>query len=406
MKVPPTFDRALPPAAAISPQSTLNTSGDSLVPLSPSNRKAKPSMAKRSGQSGNIVKKGNYWHIRFLADTPEGRIRKSVPVGRCDEITKTQARRLGDTYIHEQGINTPQHLQQALAAATFDIALQKWRDACLVGFKPSGQQSAKYIIQKHIEPKFCGKLLEEVDKQAVQLWINDNLVDSLAPKSVSNVVKVLKSILNWSEVGTRDWKLRMPEIPDEEQRWFTEEEAEKLIEAAYGQYKVLFRLAYVSGMRPGELFGLHAPDFDFKSGTVRIQRGTYRNIEDTPKTQRGKRTIYLDGKTLELVQKHLDARTSGRVFMTNLGTPLKSGDVNRDVLKPLCKQVGIPVATLYAFRHGRVSVMQDAGVNEKIILTEIGHSSLRMTRRYTHFTPARRREIANNLVGKKRKAAI
>jgi hypothetical protein len=47
-----------------------------------SDRKAKPSMAKHSGQSGSIERKGNYWHIRFLADTPDGRIRKSYPVGK------------------------------------------------------------------------------------------------------------------------------------------------------------------------------------------------------------------------------------------------------------------------------------------------------------------------------------
>jgi integrase len=72
--------------------------------------------------------------------------------------------------------------------------------------------------------------------------------------------------------------------------------------------------------------------------------------------------------------------------MTNLGTPLKDGDVNRYALKPLCRKIGIPVATLYAFRHGRVSLMQGAGVNEKIIQLEVGHTNLRMTRRYTHFS--------------------
>ena len=35
--------------------------------------------------------------------------------------------------------------------------------------------------------------------------------------------------------------------------------------------------------------------------------------------------------------------------------------------------------------------------NEKIILKEIGHSSLRMTRRYTHFSPKQRRETAERL---------
>ena len=52
-------------------------------------------------------------------------------------------------------------------------------------------------------------------------------------------MKLLKSILSWSEVGTQDWKLRLPEIHEEEQRWFTEE-VEKIIEVAEGQYKVLF----------------------------------------------------------------------------------------------------------------------------------------------------------------------
>ena len=80
-----------------------------------------------------------------------------------------------------------------------------------------------------------------------------------------------------------------------------------------------------------------------------------------------------------------------------MGTPLKNGDVNRDVLKPLCKQLGMPKGTMHAFRHGRVSRMQDSGVNEKIILTEIGHSSLRQTRRYTHFSPASRRATAEKL---------
>ncbi len=80
--------------------------------LSPSNRKAKPCMGKRSVQSGTVVRKGNFWHIRFLVDAPEGRKRKSVPIGRRDELTKTQARLLGDAYIHELGINTPQHLQR------------------------------------------------------------------------------------------------------------------------------------------------------------------------------------------------------------------------------------------------------------------------------------------------------
>jgi integrase len=219
----------------------------------------------------------------------------------------------------------------ASAAPTFGAALQKWREACLVGFKPSGKQSATYVVRKHVEPKFKGLMLEQVDKQAVQVWINELTASGLKPKTVSNIVKMLKSILNWSDVGTRDWKLRLPEIPEEEQRWFTAAEVEKIIMAAEGHYKILFRLAYASGMRAGKLFGLHVTDFDFGSSTVRVQRSTFRNLENSPKSQRSRRMIYLDALTLKMVHEHLAGRLSGRIFMTRLGTPLKM-DVNRDVL--------------------------------------------------------------------------
>jgi hypothetical protein len=53
--------------------------------------------------------------------------------------------------------------------------------------------------------------------------------------------------------------------------------------------------------------------------------------------------------------------------MTKLGNPLKVGDVNRYVLRPICKKLGIPHGGMHAFRHGRVSKMQDEEVNEKII---------------------------------------
>ena len=83
--------------------------------------------------------------------------------------------------------------------------------------------------------------------------------------------------------------------------------------------------------------------------------------------------------------------------MTKLGTPLKVGEVNRYVLRPICRKLGIPHGGMHAFRHGRVSKMQDEGVNEKIIQLEVGHSSLRMTQRYTHFSPEKRRAMAEKL---------
>jgi integrase len=91
---------------------------------------------------------------------------------------------------------------------------------------------------------------------------------------------------------------------------------------------------------------MRVEDFDFVKGTVTIVRSAWRNMETSPKSQKGRRTIYLDSRTLAEVKALLDGRLTGRIFATHNGTPLKSGDVNRDVLKPICKQLGIPLGTI------------------------------------------------------------
>jgi hypothetical protein len=40
-----------------------------------------------------------------------------------------------------------------------------------------------YSVNKHIVPRFEGMLLEQMDKQALQVWINELSVSGLKPKN-------------------------------------------------------------------------------------------------------------------------------------------------------------------------------------------------------------------------------
>ena len=135
-----------------------------------------------------------------------------------------------------------------------------------------------------------------------------------------------------------------------------------MIEVAEGQYKALFALQFATGMRFGEIAGLHVEDLDFSELVVYIRRSTFKHEEVTPKSKAGHREVDVDAGTMAIVKSHLGDRTSGRVFESRNGTPLVNGNVNRYVLKPLCKKIGIPVGTTHAFRHGRVSVLQQGNV--------------------------------------------
>ena len=159
----------------------------------------------------------------------------------------------------------------------------------------------------------------------------------------------------------------------------------------------MFALQFATGMRFGEVAGLHVEDLDFEESVIRIRRSTYRLQEVTPKSQAGHRQIDVDPDTMTMVKEYLGNRQSGRVFQTRNGTPLVVNNVNRHVLKPLCKKLGISIGTTHAFRHGRISVLQQNKVPGDLIKEWVGHTSLKTTSRYTHFPTEFRRKVVSDL---------
>ncbi len=107
------------PLALIS-YSQRHTTGNTLAAVaSGQRRKGRKSMSRRSGQRGQVVKKGCMWHVRYYVDAPgqEKRQRKSVPIGPCagkDKLTKPEAVRKGAEVVASLGVNTADHLERSM----------------------------------------------------------------------------------------------------------------------------------------------------------------------------------------------------------------------------------------------------------------------------------------------------
>ena len=237
--------------------------------------------------------------------------------------------------------------------------------------------------------------IADISERKVQEWITGlQKQGTLAPKTIHNMWKILKLVMG---KASREWRVRLPEVPETEQRYFTPEEVGKIIGAAKGQYVSFFALQFATGMRFGEIAGLHVDDLDFTESVIHIRRSTYLSQEVTPKSKAGHREVDVDPEVLKLVKEHIGDRQVGRVFESKNGTPLVCNNVNRHVLKPIYKEVGIPIGTTHAFRHGRVSVLQQNSVPDDLIKRWVGHTSLKTTSKYSHFTKEFRKGIASSL---------
>jgi integrase len=341
------------------------------------------------------VRKGNQWHGRYYVDEKEGRRRVSVPLGAVNELTKTQAKLRLRQLLEADGVNTEEHLARAIRpVTTFAQEAEWWRTNKLSLLKPSCQETMGQHIDKYLVPRFGTRAIDDVDERRVQEFVADLNRTTLAPKSIRNIVGVLKQILGKGR--WRDWRLVLPEVPQKEQRFFTPEEMRLIINAAKGQWRVIFAMLACTGLRCGEVCGLHVEDLNLAACQIMVKRGIWRGLEISTKSKRSYRLVDIEPTLAEMLRQHLNGRTTGRVFATKLGTPFGKDNLRRK-LRDLLLQLGLKPAGLHAFRHGRVSILQENKVPGDLIKAWVGHSSLRTTSRYTHFGPKFRQEMATEV---------
>jgi integrase len=364
-------------------------------------------MSRRSGQKGQVVKKGAMWHVRFYVDISgqEERQRKSVPIGPCtgkEKLTKPEAVRKGAEVIASLGVNTAEHLERAMnltPVVTFGQRVdwcRKYHKAWTDG-KPSSVLSMENQLTKHILPRFGSVPLDAVDETAVQEFVADLKratfqmrkpngdpikTYKLSRKTILNIVGMVKLVLGKKVWMTWDLDLGKPDQP--EQRYFTEEQLKRIIAEAEGQYRVLFGLLAGTGMRIGEASGLHVDDLDLDNCVIHVRRGVWNGREISPKTRNAVREIDIDPGLAEMLRQHLRDKKTGRVFEARNGSPISGQNVLKRALHPILKRLGIPKAGLHAFRHSRVTMLRKNGTPGDLQKQWIGHSSLRTTDRYSH----------------------
>ncbi len=362
-------------------------------------------MSKRSGQSGSVKLVGQKWYGRYWRDVPgkEKRDHPLVVLGNKSSMTKPEARRTLMDIITAEGVNTPQHLEKALKpAVTFNSIADDWEKKFLPLLHNSSQCITPSRVRLHVRPFFGQMAIEDIHTGTVNDWIRGLTAKGLAPKTIHNCWKDFRAIVNWHRKQMDEakvaWYPDLPKLPDDEQRWFTQTEIRQIVDAATGQYKVLFHLAGFTGLRSGELVGLRVEDLKLDHGVIEVRRSVWNGMEGETKTRSGKRNVFIDSVTVTLLRDYLAGRQTGRVFQSRAGTPLENRDICRRVLTPICEKLGIVPGGMHAFRHGRVSHMQANMMPGDFVMSQIGHSSLRITSNYTHFEHKQKREMAERLL--------
>ncbi len=219
----------------------------------------------------------------------------------------------------------------------------------------------------------------------------------LSPKTINNTLTCLHKLLDVA----REWeiienvpRIKWLKVPPQRFDFLNFDEAEKLVEAAKGEWRTMIIVALKTGLRQGELLELRWSDVNFTTKTLLVSRSYNRGYVSSPKNGRS-RDVPLCDVVLEALNAHYHDR-SELIFCDNSGKHLTDGQC-KCPLYSACRGAGIRRIGWHVLRHSFASHLVMEGVSMKVVQELMGHSTMAMTMRYAHLCQEVKREAVQVL---------
>lgn len=152
-------------------------------------------------------------------------------------------------------------------------------------------------------------------------------------------------------------------------------------------------LAFMTGLRYGELSGLTWNDIDFDRKSIDVNKtfnGAYNNDFLPLKTDSSLRTVFVDSKTIAILKDYKEEQVSlfkkfevknplNLVFYHYIYGSITNNAVNKSLKKILNKLEITPLITLHGARHTYGSILLYKGIDIAVVSEILGHKDTTIT---------------------------
>jgi len=333
---------------------------------------------------GKRVKKwrGHYYIYQRRPDGSEVRRFRNIPLGLKVQMDKGEAKiKLREIITRET---------RGVAPVPADITLRwfylnRYLPQKEKQWKVTSQPKTKRFIENYLLKRFGGILLPDLDKFALQTYLNE-----LAPnfsKSVLTKVRVyLNSILDEAVelefiAKNQARKLAVPRSGKKVANvHLTPEQIPQVLFQLSDRDRLIVRMFLVLGLRPGEMFALRWND---KVGnSLRIDSSITDGIEVETKTEGSDSYVWLPASIdaeLEFLRSTVkDASPEAFIFPSARGTAINTNNFLFRTLKEAGKNAGIERATHQMLRRTCSTYMAQL-TTVKDVQAHLRHSTSKTT---------------------------
>lgn len=268
--------------------------------------------------------------------------------------------------------------------------------------EPTTYRKYTSAVRLHILPTFQALPLASLTTGHVEQFFVQLQANGADPGYVRSIAQVLSAAVRHAvRVGLIDRSptdlVPRPRLEDKEIVAFTPDEVRTVFTAAAShRYDALFRLAFASGLRQGELLGLGPEHLNLDGAFLRVERALARFNGGlhfkAPKTRRSRRTVTLPAFAVEALREHLARRAAeghaGQpvVFCTRTGRFLHPSVLCRCWVT-LLDQAGVPARTFHQIRHTHASQLLASGVSLVEVARRLGDCPETVLKTYAHHMP-------------------
>jgi len=249
-----------------------------------------------------------------------------------------------------------------------------------------------YIVNAHLKPFFGEFGVDQITCLHLEKYRAERLADGVSKSTTNRELAILSRIfslgIDWG-LGSENpvKKIRFfSEQENAKERILTGEEEIRLLKASPGHLKPILIVALNTGMRRGEILGLKWSQVDLERRVIKVER-----------TKSGKnRFVFMNSALFKVFEElHKDRVDREQVFVNpKTGRPFR--DIKR-AFKSACEKAEIENLRIHDLRHTFASRLVERGADLITVKELLGHSTVKMTERYTHPNLAQKQRAVETL---------
>ena len=357
----------------------------------------------------NIFKrKDGRWEARYVKSrAPSGQIIYGFCYGKSYKEVKEKVAKYKTDEPKMANIST------CSGRKKFAVFCDDWLESCRGRLKDSTCERYRTAIECHIKPNLGDCLPQSITSETVAEFSSILLDEGLSPKTVKDVLIVLRLALKYTSkqlpYGLPEIEIIYPKEQKKEVRVLSPEEQERFISYLSENMdccKFGVLLAMFTGLRIGELCALKWENISIHDRTIKVtatmQRlkngdsGHTKVVIGSPKSDLSYRIIPLSEAAVRLC-KSMEVKSRNAYILTGNGDFIEPRTLQYR-LKKYAKDCGIEDVHFHTLRHTFATRCIEVGFEIKSLSEILGHATTAITmERYVHPSLALKRENMQKL---------